>query len=156
VDSRRPVDRDRRDPRTREPERREPERRGREMRERERPVPRRREPARPEPESREPESREPESRERAGSGARGPSGEKAARLAADHVATMTGKEPEGIVSLERADRGGWVIGVEVVETRRIPDSTDVLAVYEAELDAEGELVAYRRVKRYSRCQVGER
>jgi hypothetical protein len=154
MDSRRPDDRDRRDPRIRVPERREREMREREMRERgmrerERPEPRRRE-----PERREPERREPERRERAGTGE--PGGEKAARLAADYVATMTGKEPEGIVSLERADQGGWVIGVEVVETRRIPDSTDILAVYEAELDAEGELVAYRRVKRYSRCQVGER
>jgi hypothetical protein len=69
---------------------------------------------------------------------------------------MTGKEPEGITSLERTDDGRWVVGVEVVETRRIPDSTDILAVYEAELDPEGELLAYRRVKRYSRCQVGER
>jgi hypothetical protein len=146
VDSRRPDDRDRRDPRIRVPERREPER----------PEPRGREPRRPEPRRREPEEREPEERERAGTGWRGASGEKAARLAADYVATMTGKEPEGIVSLEHADRGGWVIGVEVVETRRIPDSTDILAVYEAELDAEDELVAYRRVKRYSRCQVRER
>jgi hypothetical protein len=68
---------------------------------------------------------------------------------------MTGKEPEGITSLEQTDDGGWVVGVEVVEIRRIPDSTDILAVYEAELDAEGELLAYKRVKRYSRCQVGE-
>jgi hypothetical protein len=132
-----------------------------ERRERERPEPRSREPERPEPRSREPERpeprrREPERPERAGTSRRGPSGEKAARLATDYVATMTGKEPEGIVSLEQADGGGWVIGVEVVETRRIPDSTDILAVYEAELDAENELVAYRRVKRYSRCQVRER
>ena len=143
MDSRRPDDLDRRD-RIRQPERRE----------RERPEPRRREPERPEPRRREPENGEPE--RRAGTGWRGQRGEKAARLAADYVATMTGKEPEGIVSLEKADRGGWVIGVEVVETRRIPDSTDILAVYEAELDAEDELVAYRRVKRYSRCQVRER
>jgi hypothetical protein len=78
-----------------------------------------------------------------------------ARLAADYVAEMTGKEPEGIVSLEQTDDDRWRIGVEVVETRRIPDSTDILAVYEAELDAEGELIAYRRVKRYSRCQLKE-
>jgi hypothetical protein len=134
-------ERERPEPRRREPERREPERR---------------EPERREPERREPERREPERRERAGTGWRGPSGDRAARLAADHAATMTGKEPEGIVSLEKADHGGWVIGVEVVETRRIPDSTDILAVYEAEMDADGELVAYRRVKRYTRCQVGER
>jgi len=85
-----------------------------------------------------------------------PAGEKIARLATGYVEEMTGKEPEGVVLLERRDDGGWTVGVEVVETRRIPDSTDILAVYEAQLDEEGELVAYRRVTRYSRCQVGER
>ena len=84
-----------------------------------------------------------------------PAAEKIARLAAGYVAEMTGKEPEQIVSLEQTDDGAWLVGVEVVETRRVPDSTDILAVYEAELDTEGELAAYRRVKRYSRCQVGE-
>jgi hypothetical protein len=82
--------------------------------------------------------------------------EDAARLAADHVAEMTGKEPEGITSLERSDQGVWQIDVEVVESRRIPDSTDILAIYRAELDPGGELLAYRRIERYSRCQVGER
>ena len=76
-------------------------------------------------------------------------------MAADYVAEMTGKEPEEVVSLEQTGDDRWKVGVEVVETRRIPDSTDILAVYEAELDAEGELVAYRRVKRYSRCQLKE-
>lgn len=85
-----------------------------------------------------------------------PGAEKTARLAAAYVAKMTGKEPEGIVSLEPTDDGGWRVEVEVVETRRIPDSTDILAIYEAELDDEGEMVAYRRTKRYSRCQVRER
>ena len=82
--------------------------------------------------------------------------EMAARLAADYVAEMTGKEPEGITSLERSDDGTWQIDVEVVETHRIPDTADILAVYQAELDLEGELVAYRRIERYSRCQVGRR
>jgi phenylpyruvate tautomerase PptA (4-oxalocrotonate tautomerase family) len=136
MDPRRPDDRGRGERRLREPA----------GYERDRPEPRRREPERP----------EPGRRERAATGRRGPGAEKTARLAADYVAKMTGKEPEEIVSVEQADDGGWLIGVEVVETRRVPDSTDILAVYEAELDAEGELVAYRRVKRYSRCQVGER
>jgi hypothetical protein len=80
--------------------------------------------------------------------------DRVAGLAADYVAAMTGKTPEGVTSLRRSG-DGWTVGVEVVETRRIPDSTDILAVYEAELDADGELLAYRRVKRYTRCQVGE-
>ncbi|MCW2863207.1 MAG: hypothetical protein JWP48_4915 [Actinoallomurus sp.] len=96
---------------------------------------------------------EPERRER---GRPPRSANRIARLAAGYVAEMTGKEPEGIISLARTDGGRWMVGVEVVETHRIPDSTDILAVYEAELDPEGELLAYRRVKRYSRCQVREK
>jgi gas vesicle protein GvpO len=88
---------------------------------------------------------------------RGPlTGETAARQAAAAVAEMTGKEPEEIISLEQTDEGLWQIDVEVVETRRIPDSTDILASYRVELDPDGELVSYRRTQRYSRCQVGER
>jgi Gas vesicle synthesis protein GvpO len=102
------------------------------------------------------ETREPGRPERARRRRPPRTADRTARLAADYVAEMTGKEPEGITSLERRDDGRWVVGVEVVETRRIPDSTDILAVYEAELDPEGELLAYRRVKRYSRCQIGEK
>jgi hypothetical protein len=47
---------------------------------------------------------------------------------------------------------GWVVGVEVVEDRRIPSSTDILAIYQAELDEGGELISYRRIKRYKRGQ----
>src|SRR5690348_8582671 len=103
-------------------------------------------------------SREPADRERRPSRRGGGMGtaERCARRAAEYVADMTGKEPETIVSLEHPDDGGWLVDVEVVETRRIPDSTDILAVYEAELDADGELVGYRRLKRYSRCRMEER
>lgn len=76
----------------------------------------------------------------------------AARAAAAEVAVLTGKEPESVVSIERCD-GGWQIGVEVVETRRIPDSADILATYEVRLEAGGELVSYRRTQRYARGQM---
>ena len=42
------------------------------------------------------------------------------------------------------------VGVEVVEDKRIPSSTDILATYETEVGMDGELVSYRRVKRYTR------
>ncbi|MEV1291682.1 gas vesicle protein [Pseudonocardia sp. NPDC049635] len=73
----------------------------------------------------------------------------AARAAVEQVHEMTGKTPEGVTFVSRED-GGWRIGVEVVETERIPDSADVLAVYEAELDPEAELMSYQRVRRYQR------
>jgi hypothetical protein len=73
----------------------------------------------------------------------------AARAGLQHIAELTGKQPSGITSLERAD-DGWVVGVEVVEDRRIPSSTDILGLYIAQIGADGSLVAYRRTRRYPR------
>jgi len=36
--------------------------------------------------------------------------------------------------------------------RRVPESTDVLASYAVELDDQGDLVAYERMRRYYRAQ----
>ena len=75
-----------------------------------------------------------------------------ARKAATEVAALTGQQPETVSAIERCD-DGWQIGIEVVETRRIPDSADILATYEVKLDAEGELLSYRRTRRYARGQL---
>ena len=78
-----------------------------------------------------------------------PSPATLARQAADELAELLGREPEGIVSLERAE-DGWFGGVEVVEVRRIPDTADVRAEYEGEADEDGHLTGYRRGRRYAR------
>ena len=62
---------------------------------------------------------------------------------------LTGKDAEGVTGLERTD-DGWMVRVEVVELRRIPDTTDVLALYEVQTDAHGALESYQRVRRYVR------
>ena len=77
---------------------------------------------------------------------------EAAKRAVHHVTEMTRREAEGVVGAERAG-DGWRVTVEVVETHRIPDSADIIAIYETEVDEDGELVAYRRVGRYMRGQV---
>ncbi|MFG2819597.1 gas vesicle protein GvpO [Kitasatospora sp. NPDC048365] len=74
---------------------------------------------------------------------------QAAAMAARHVQALTGRGSESITSLERTN-DGWRIAVEVLESRRIPDSTDILAVYDVVLDDDGELVSYRRAGRYYR------
>jgi hypothetical protein len=43
---------------------------------------------------------------------------------------------------------GWAVRIEVVEDRRIPSSSDILAACEAALDMDGEVLSYRRVRRY--------
>jgi hypothetical protein len=77
-----------------------------------------------------------------------------ARQAASDLLELTGKEPEGVTGLERSE-DGWTVQVEVVELRRIPNTTDVLAVYEIETDDRGSLMGYRRIRRYPRGAADE-
>jgi hypothetical protein len=77
-----------------------------------------------------------------------------ARQAVEQVGALTGRDVEGVLGLRR-EEDGWIVTIELVELRRIPDSTDVLASYEVQLDGRGELQEYRRTRRYYRSQVEE-
>jgi hypothetical protein len=77
-----------------------------------------------------------------------------AATAARALAELTGRSLEAVVGAEKID-DGWRIQVEVLESSRIPDTTDVLALYEVELDGAGELTGYRRVSRYIRGQSSQ-
>lgn len=90
-----------------------------------------------------------------GDGGRGaPTGARAALLAAQQLVDLTGREFEGIVGISKTD-DGWTAQVEILEMRRIPDTTDVLAVYEVTVDQSGDLVGYRRTDRYTRGSAGD-
>lgn len=64
-------------------------------------------------------------------------------LDVDHVSAVV-QEPDG-----------WHVTVDLVELRRIPASTDVLAAYEAVLGPTGILMSYHRKRRYFRDQMME-
>jgi hypothetical protein len=82
-------------------------------------------------------------------------GAKLAQHARNQLAEITGLKPEGVTSLEQQDDGTWVITVELLELSRVPETDDVLGSYETEFDQSGELLGYRRVRRYARSQAGE-
>lgn len=77
-----------------------------------------------------------------------------AQRAAEQLLDLTGKDPEGVTGLERTE-DGWTVLVDVVELRRVPTTTDVLATYEVEVDSGGDLEGYRRVRRFVRGSAGE-
>jgi Gas vesicle synthesis protein GvpO len=77
-----------------------------------------------------------------------------AATAAGELLELTGKAVEGVTGLESTD-DGWTVQVEVVEVRRIPDTTDVLALYEVSTDKQGSLLGYRRLRRYARGTPGD-
>ena len=70
----------------------------------------------------------------------------------EQLRELHGREPESVSSLERT-RDGWRVTLEVVEVQRIPESTDVLATFAVELDGDGDLIAYERLRRYYRAQA---
>jgi hypothetical protein len=82
------------------------------------------------------------------------SGAKLAQHARRELAEITGLDAESVTSLERGE-DGWVVTVELLELSRIPDTDDILGSYEAEVDERGELLAYRRLRRYPRSQSGD-
>ena len=59
---------------------------------------------------------------------------------------------ESVSSLERT-HDGWVAALEVVELKRVPETTDVMASYEMELDGDLNLRRYQQVRRYNRSQA---
>ena len=80
--------------------------------------------------------------------------ERAVQAAREQLRQLSGTEAETVSSFAHT-RDGWRVTLEVVEVRRIPETTDVLASYAVELDDDGKLVAYERVRRYQRSEALE-
>ncbi|MDH2415876.1 gas vesicle protein [Nocardioides sp. CER19] len=77
-----------------------------------------------------------------------------AREAAAQLYELIGHEIEGITAVHRDD-DGWVVEVDLLELRRIPATTDVIATYHVTVDENGDLVGYRRKHRFVRGNVGD-
>jgi gas vesicle protein GvpO len=72
--------------------------------------------------------------------------------AREELERLLGREPEAVSGIERRN-GHWSVTLEVVELRRIPDSTDVLGSYELVLDDDGNVARMARRARYLRSQA---
>jgi hypothetical protein len=94
-------------------------------------------------------------RRRNGAGQKGLSGREAIERVRSDLPALLGRPIESVLGLERDDDDGWRLTVSVVELARIPHSTDVIGAYTVALDRDGELVGYRRQRRYHRNQAEE-
>jgi hypothetical protein len=68
------------------------------------------------------------------------------------IADLTRFQPEAVTGLEW-DGETWHASVDVLELERIPNTTDVLATYDVQLDDEGTLLGYKRRRRFIRGQT---
>jgi hypothetical protein len=63
---------------------------------------------------------------------------------------LTGFDTSSIVSIKKdiaSTPGGsvtWIISVELLERRGIPDRMDILGIYEVKMDGGGNLISYER------------
>jgi hypothetical protein len=89
-----------------------------------------------------------------GGSRKGPKPLQLARMAARQLEQISGRKIAGVTGVEQAE-GGWRVGVDLVETARIPPATDVIGAYEVVVDADGDLVRYERIRRYIRGQAGD-
>ncbi|WDV55629.1 gas vesicle protein [Streptomyces coeruleorubidus] len=71
------------------------------------------------------------------------------RQARGQLEELTGMTAESVSSFEQTEHG-WALEVEVLELERVPDTMSLLASYQVELDDQGQLTGYRRVRRYER------
>jgi hypothetical protein len=98
-------------------------------------------------------SQNSDKRSDAGNQARGavkrPSPMEVLRDARTQLAELTGMSAETVSSFEQTD-DGWSLEVEVLELARVPDTMSLMASYQVDLDPEGQLTGYRRVRRYER------
>ncbi|MER6346805.1 gas vesicle protein GvpO [Streptomyces sp. NPDC001595] len=84
-----------------------------------------------------------------------PSPMQVLREARAQLEELTGMVAESVSSFEQTD-DGWSLEVEVLELERVPDTMSLMASYQVELDAQGQLTGYRRVRRYERGRADAR
>ena len=59
------------------------------------------------------------------------------------LAALTGFTSPAGIGIQKAGTG-WVVTIEIVEKKSIPDGMDLLGLYEVQADAKGDVTGYTR------------
>ncbi len=59
-----------------------------------------------------------------------------------------------VIGIAKSEEG-WVVSLETVERKSIPDTMDVLGLYDVRLDNEGTLLGFDRKKLRKRGETGD-
>ena len=59
------------------------------------------------------------------------------------------KEPESISSVEKSE-DGWVLNCEVLEKKAVPETYDLLKVFEFKLDKDGKIQGFKQLRKVRR------
>jgi Gas vesicle synthesis protein GvpO len=78
----------------------------------------------------------------------------AVSAALEQFAVLTHLEPIGTTGVRR-EEDGWSVLVDVVELERIPSTTSVMATYRVDVDDDGQLSGFQRLRRFTRGSVDQ-
>jgi hypothetical protein len=81
--------------------------------------------------------------------------EEIIRKAQEDYSRVSKIKVDGVTGLSKTE-DGWVVLLEALERRAIPDTMDVLGVYEVRVDNEGNLLGFQRKKLRKRGETEER
>ena len=76
------------------------------------------------------------------------------KKAQEDFARLSKMPVDGVIGLSKTEEG-WVVLLEALERRAIPDTMDVLGMYEVRLDSEGNLLGFDRKKLRKRGETKE-
>jgi len=76
------------------------------------------------------------------------------KKAQEDFAKLSKMPVDGVIGLSKTEEG-WVVLLEALERRAIPDTMDVLGLYEVRLDNEGNLLGFDRKKLRKRGETEE-
>lgn len=70
-------------------------------------------------------------------------------------ADLSGHSVEQVTGVAKGEDSTWTVGVEVLEIRMVPDTADILAQYDVKVDQDGDIIEYRRLRRYLRGRADD-
>lgn len=76
------------------------------------------------------------------------------KKAEDHFTSLGKIRADGVTGLSKTEEG-WVVSLEALERKAIPDIMDILGCYEIRLDSEGNLLGFERKKLRKRGETKE-
>lgn len=81
--------------------------------------------------------------------------EEVIKKASQEIAKLAKIQVERVVNLSKTDQG-WMVALEGVERRAIPETMDILGLYEVFLDEDGKLLSFGRKSLRKRGDTEER
>ncbi len=67
------------------------------------------------------------------------------KKARDEFATLSKLPVDAVIGLSKAE-GEWVVSLEALERKAIPEAMDILGLFEIHLDSDGNLIRFERKK----------